>query len=503
MTDVWELAAFVEEHPDDYVQRWHLAKKLYAEHEYRLALEHLQLLNKDWTPKLNVQRYLAATFYRLGRYTEAEEHLLKTIQQWPDESGPIEQLAHVYRVDGKLKEALDAWRRVIALEPGHALAERAIKNLEAAVAKSEKTAGPPVMGVFMPNLTADEKEDLMVTGNICPQCGAQNSDEFETCWQCNASLSIHTPSFLNTPPIEAHGPYLLRPETATALMLISTGILLVASAVQGVRLMLMYKSAELPVLTSLDDLGVFVLPPARLALGIVMALCWPLCIMAALRLFRVSPRPPDLLIYIFGLLLGALTLLLVLLPMPFPVLAVGASGLLSLAVMVFTFRLKVPVALGSWIVHFGLVWLVGLLAFWFAESRRYGELINPFTELPAVSAALSGPEALRDAMPTRLPKAITPFRQKVRWNSTGSSWLDRHLEKIDINVYPEAAAPGLRFQIYQGEDLRYHHDLQGTASSSFTFAVVPGTEYELVVQGADNIIIPVSITSLMSYEFVQ
>lgn len=497
------MAAFVEEHPDDHVQRWRLAKKLYAEHEYRLALEHLQLLNKEWTPKLNVQRYLAATFYRLGRYTEAEEYLLKTIQQWPEESGPIEQLAHVYRVDGKLKEALDAWRRVIALEPGHALAERAIKNLEAAVAKSEKTVGPPVMGVFMPNLTADEKEDLMVTGNICPQCGAQNSDEFETCWQCNAALNVHTPSFLNTPPIEVHGPYLLRPETATALMLIAAGLLLAGSAVQGVRLMLTYNGTEAPLLTSMDDLGVLVLPPARLAMGIVMALCWPLCIMLALKLFRAAPRPPDILIYISGLLLGALTLLLVLMPMPFPVLALGASGLLSLAVMIFTFRMKVLTALGSWIVHLGLVWLVGLLAFWFAESRRYGEMINPFTELPAVSAALSGSEALRDAVPTRLPKAITPFRQKVRWKSTGSTWLDRHLEKIEINVYPEAAAQGLRFQIYQGDDLRFHQDLQGTAKTMIDFTVSPGTEYELVVQGADNIIVPVSVTSLMVFEFVE
>ncbi|HQH73402.1 MAG TPA: hypothetical protein PK360_15115, partial [bacterium] len=181
----------------------------------------------------------------------------------------------------------------------------------------------------------------------------------------------------------------------------------------------------------------------------------------------------------------------------------GASGLLSLAVMIFTFRMKMLPALGSWIVHLGLVWLVGLLAFWFAESRRYGEVINPFQELPAVSAALNGPEALRDAVPTRLPKAITPFRQKVRWKSTGSTWLDRHLEKIEINVYPEAAAQGLRFQIYQGDDLRFHQDLQGTAKCTTAFTVSPGTEYELVVQGADNIIVPVSVTSLMSFEFVE
>ncbi len=71
MSDVWELAAYVEDHPGDHQQRWRLAKKLYAEREYLLALENLQVLNKEWTPKLNVQRYLAATYYRLGRYTEA------------------------------------------------------------------------------------------------------------------------------------------------------------------------------------------------------------------------------------------------------------------------------------------------------------------------------------------------------------------------------------------------------------------------------------------------
>lgn len=503
MTDVWELSAFVENHPDDHVQRWRLAKKLYAEHEYRLALEHLQLLNKEWTPKLNVQRYLAATYYRLGRYTEAEEHLLKTMKQWPGETGPREQLAHVYRVDGKLKESLDTWRQVLKLEPGHALAERAVKNLETAVGQNDKSAGPPVMGVFMPDLSPDEKEDLMITGNICPQCGAQNSDEFETCWQCNASLSVHTPSFLNTPPLEVHGPYLLRPETTTSIMLIAAVVLLIASAVQGVRLMLAYSGGTEPLLTSLDDLGVLILAPARLAMGIVMALCWPLAIMLALRLFRAAPKPPDVLIYLSGLLLGSLTLLLILLPMPFPFLAVAASGLLSFAVILFMFRMKAGVGLGVWFVHLVLVWTVGLLAFWFAESRRYGELVNPAAVLPSVSAALSGPDALHDAVATRLPKAITPFRQKVRWKSAGSEWLDRHLSNIEISVYPESAAPELRFQIYQGEDLRYHEDLKGTQKSTVNFAVVPGTNYEFVVQGADNVIVPVAITSLMTFEFPE
>lgn len=83
MAEVWDIAKYVEEHPDDYEQRWRLAKKLYAAWEYRLALEHLQVLRNEWQKRLNVVRYLAATYYRLGRYDEAVAELREAIETWP------------------------------------------------------------------------------------------------------------------------------------------------------------------------------------------------------------------------------------------------------------------------------------------------------------------------------------------------------------------------------------------------------------------------------------
>lgn len=503
MTDVWEIAAYVEEHPDDHPQRWRLAKKFYAEHEYRLALDHLQLLQKEWTPKLNVQRYLAATYYRLGRYTEAEEHLEKTIKQWPDEVGPCEQLAHVYNVDGKLEEALRTWKKVVQIQPDHALAGKAIKKLESALEKEDREKVAPVSGLFPADLTDEEKEDLMVTGMICPRCGAQNSDEFETCWQCNASLRMQTPSFLNTPPIEVHGPYLLRPETATTLVLVVTVLLLAASAILGAWLIMEYRAEETPLLFSMEDVGRIILAPARLASGIVMLLCWPFALLLALRVFRVKPSPPGVLVYISGLLLGALTLLFILMPMPFPFLAVLVSLVLSLGIIIVALRISTGPAFAVWLTHIVLIGCIGALAFWIAESRRYGKMINPFREIAAFSAALSGPGALPDAVPIRLPKGITPIQQKVRWKSTGSEWLDTPISMVEIVVRPEFPDPALQFQIYQGKELRYHEELLGKQQITVPFSVFPGVEYEVVVKGKDNVIVPVTIKSLMPFEFLE
>jgi tetratricopeptide (TPR) repeat protein len=111
MVDIWDLSRFVEDHPGDYEQRWRLAKKLYLACEYRLALEHLQILRNEWARKLNVVRYLAATLYRLGRYDEAIRELEDAIYTWPEEIGLREQLARVLEVANRNPEAADAWRR--------------------------------------------------------------------------------------------------------------------------------------------------------------------------------------------------------------------------------------------------------------------------------------------------------------------------------------------------------------------------------------------------------
>ncbi|MGI6460113.1 MAG: tetratricopeptide repeat protein [Candidatus Hydrogenedentales bacterium] len=83
MENIPNIETHLIEHPDDHAQRWRLAKKLYTACEYRDALSHLLILKRDADWKLNYSRYLAATYYRLGRYDECIHELHGALESWP------------------------------------------------------------------------------------------------------------------------------------------------------------------------------------------------------------------------------------------------------------------------------------------------------------------------------------------------------------------------------------------------------------------------------------
>ena len=130
MTDVWDLAAYVEAHPTNHEQRWRLAKKLYTSWEYRLALEHLLILKNELEPRENVMRYLAATYYRLGRHDESIKALQEALTVWPKDVSMREQLARTQAEAGHNDDALKTWRELAKLDPDHSFAKQAIARVE-------------------------------------------------------------------------------------------------------------------------------------------------------------------------------------------------------------------------------------------------------------------------------------------------------------------------------------------------------------------------------------
>jgi len=166
MTDLQELTQYVEENPNDHEKRWLLAKKLYNACEYRLALEHLQVLRNEWREKLHVVRYSAATYYRLGRYEEALRDLEYGVATWPNEIGLREQEARVLETAGRREEAARAWDEVLKLDPKHSVAESAVKRLH------EKPAKTPTFDL---NLVGTDSGINLHPGQTCPNCGAQNT----------------------------------------------------------------------------------------------------------------------------------------------------------------------------------------------------------------------------------------------------------------------------------------------------------------------------------------
>ncbi len=129
MADIWDIARYVEANPDDHEQRWRLAKKLYTAWEYRLALEHLQILKNEGPQRISILRYLGATYYRLGRYEEAVRELRTAVELWPDEIGLFEQLARVLEIAGDHEGAADMWEKTQELDPHHPMAAHAAARL--------------------------------------------------------------------------------------------------------------------------------------------------------------------------------------------------------------------------------------------------------------------------------------------------------------------------------------------------------------------------------------
>jgi tetratricopeptide (TPR) repeat protein len=138
MAEIWDIARYVEANPDDHEQRWRLAKKLYTAWEYRLALEHLQILKQEGQERINILRYLAATYYRLGRYDEARAELEQAITLWPDEIGLYEQLARVLEISGDHLGAAQEWDRVLSLDPHHPMAGHAAARLRSSASETDK-----------------------------------------------------------------------------------------------------------------------------------------------------------------------------------------------------------------------------------------------------------------------------------------------------------------------------------------------------------------------------
>lgn len=143
MADIWDIARYVEANPDDNEQRWRLAKKLYTAWEYRLALEHLQILKNEGPDRINILRYLGATYYRLGRYEESIRELEEAVERWPDEIGIFEQLARVLEIAGNHERAADMWDKTLDLDPHHPMAAHAAARLRSSTPDTAKKKTVP------------------------------------------------------------------------------------------------------------------------------------------------------------------------------------------------------------------------------------------------------------------------------------------------------------------------------------------------------------------------
>lgn len=179
MADVEEIREYLDSHPEDHKQRWRLAKKLYKAWDYRSALDQLLLLREVWPDQVPVARYLAATYYRLGKYDDATEVLAQTLKTRPDDDALLEQLAKIYEGGNQFEKALAVWTRIAAIKPGPA-ADEALERLGMALGGTMSSMAPSTM-----QSGSAHGSDTLKT---CPRCGEGNDIFSLRCTRCHGEL---------------------------------------------------------------------------------------------------------------------------------------------------------------------------------------------------------------------------------------------------------------------------------------------------------------------------
>ena len=488
MAEMWDIAKYVEEHPDDYEQRWKLAKKLYAAWEYRLALEHLQVLKNEWDKKVNVVRYLAASYYRLGRYDEAISELQSSVETWPDETGLREQMARVLEIAGRREEAAEVWKTINEGDPHHPIAANAVKRL---VEKRE-----PSQKQDLSLADSDSGIDLN-PGRVCPGCGAQNSYEYARCWQCQAQLAEVHATPRPTPHLEERHLPILSPETLMMGLGLAAVAMLALCLYLSMKLVFLGNADPDLAISTLGDFYRHEISLSRVLTGLVIIIAWPLVLTFALRLVKPERPIPNPLIWLVGLLQASLAFLCSWLPFDLIPLALLLPAVVGFVAVAVAFGLGFLRSLNVWVLQFLLMCLTTLIAFSAIESIQLRHALNPIKEIPAVLryARAQAANAPRGAVP--LPGNIVPVKQKVVWQSTGSVWLDLRAGNTRFTVYSENESVDLKFEINQGETKTCAYEFFKGRKWLYKYPIRVGEEYFVKIMGADGTNVKVEIAGML------
>ncbi len=481
MADVWEIARYVEDNPDNNKQRWRLAKKLYKAGEYRLALEHLQVLKKEWHSRVNVIRYLAATLFRLTRYSEAVDVLRDALTDWSDEIGLHEQLARALEVDGRRREAIRVWRDVIRLMPRHPSAEKAIARLQASMEGQDTTEAEAMPG---------RDAAFMMIGEVtCQTCGAQNASSFERCWQCNTPLADgDVLSSSNTSELAGagHKKWENVGFTLASVVLLLLGLFL---TIQFTSMQQRHDAGQLSLISVYDLLAVHFIP-ARCIIGVLLLIGWPIALWVGLRV--VQAQRDSLIDEIrYGVFLSVLTYLVSWAPIPLLPIALILPLVASLILITFLYRLPIIPALTAWAIQGVLVLTLAGAAFWVTEGAA------PCREFPHIKAYAHTHKQDASAGTVEVGIVTTPHKVKIAWDSTGSPWLDARGKQVGFHIEPALDAGRITFELRSEEETAAYIEVE-EKGSTLAVDVEPNKEYHMALRGETGDEVRLAIFSMLS-----
>lgn len=479
MAEIDDLTAQVEKTPENHELRWRLAKRLYMTGDYRAALKHLQILRGQWKPKINVARYLAAAYYRLGRYDQSIAELEDAVLEWPMEIPLREQLARVFEVAGRKERAILTWKQLLEVKEDHEFALRALERLE--------NRTPPPVPSYVPTLNDEDMGLDADTGFLCPNCGTLNTSDFDRCWKCNTRIR-KTPA----PQSSALEPPHVTPiEVWHTLAGIAAGFLLLLALLLTLRQYLLNQNAarDLVPLETIQGVLDEKMWTTRLVLGLALLCGWPAAIWISATLARNYEVRPFT-IAVTGGLFGAA--FMAFLWLPFYLLASAAPVLLLLSALPICLVFPMN-RLQKAVTSVAQAALVVCLAYILVALIEGNVFVAAVPELVSRSFHL---DRRPESGVYLLPPLKAPLNAPLKWNSTGSMWLDSRAGRSIFTISLNGADTDITVEITDGTDSVYY---SRTSKFPFRFAfeAQPKKPYQFIIDGAQGTELEITIRGLL------
>jgi len=220
----------------------------------------------------------------------------------------------------------------------------------------------------------------------------------------------------------------------------------------------------------------------RLILAVALLAAWPLALWAGTNVAN-STETFLVTIVVTGLLFGSAAYVALFLPLYWVAQALLALIVVAVAPVLATFRAGLARGLAVWAVHAVIVVVVAVVG-WAAVEGPAAAI-----EFPAAARFARAHDRVPNAGRYYRPVHPAPVETTIRWQSTGSAWLDRKAGKAAIEVSCPSPPATLKVEL-RDDTGTLHYERVPAVPYQFRVpapdGIIPDHPYDLIIHGDEG-----------------
>jgi hypothetical protein len=231
----------------------------------------------------------------------------------------------------------------------------------------------------------------------------------------------------------------------------------------------------------------------RIVAGLTLLVAWPIVLRLCLALFPPSGFLTQN-VTSTGVLLAALAYVLSWAPIAWLPHSAVLLAIISLFLITVRVRPGILCSLGIWFCQ-GLFVLLIMGALFVAIHG-----MNPIREGLAIVRYASTHDTGDNPGIYHAPAATIPVELTIRWDSSGSPWLDKQSGNITFEIRSEVTSPPMAVEFKDEAHTRFYKDLT-SVPFRFRQSIIAGRPYQLLVTGNEGVSTSVVVYGVLPARF--